>query len=480
MPSTAIPDAAPACRGQDPALWDVDHALHTRLTHRCPKCVGAVAICARCPVREACWAEALREGDVHTIRAGRALLPPYPGGVPRPAPACAYCGLPVLGGKGSRCCSTRCAAYERSAHRPAKVARPAAGAGPADAAQSAEVAQPAESARSAGRPPEADPRPATPTGSSDAPGPPEFIAAFAQAAVGMAMCDREGRIVQANGALADLFGYLPAELIGRSVSDLNHPADPDGLGPFVDQVCRGDTTQLRRETACRRRDGSVVWTQVALSPVRDGGGTPRFVLLVAVDVSVYHWQHAQLRHQARHDPLTGLANRRYVDEWLADRIANAGPADRLAACYLDLDRFKHVNDTFGHSVGDEVLGAIGHRLAQWARRRGLHESGLPGLLAARIGGDEFLVLLVRPGDGETLSGLSTSILADLAAPVSVPGGRRLAVSVSAGLLERPVRGTDPVALVRTVDRALYQAKRQGHGGSRVHAVQQQPMLRAAS
>jgi hypothetical protein len=109
-------EPGPACRGQDPTFWDLDHQVHTSLFARCDKCARAVAICTGCPVRLACRADATRFGDVHTIRGGRALASTS-FGRPEPVPECEVCGLPVLRGRRARCCSVLCTRIRAAAAR---------------------------------------------------------------------------------------------------------------------------------------------------------------------------------------------------------------------------------------------------------------------------------------------------------------------------------------------------------------------------
>jgi hypothetical protein len=118
---TAVGYAGPACRGQDPSLWDVDHDVHTSLLSRCAKCARAVQICTSCPIRQACGADAVRCRDVATIRGGRALGFTAAGQI-APVPNCGFCGLPVFRGRCARYCSALCTRMRASAVRNAKSA----------------------------------------------------------------------------------------------------------------------------------------------------------------------------------------------------------------------------------------------------------------------------------------------------------------------------------------------------------------------
>lgn len=161
----------------------------------------------------------------------------------------------------------------------------------------------------------------------------------------------------------------------------------------------------------------------------------------------------QLRHQATHDPLSGLPNRVAAFSRLSAALA-AGPSVGVGLCYLDLDGFKEVNDRHGHSAGDRLLVTVAERISLVARAY--------GTLAARIGGDEFIVVAeVSPGLAGMIE-LATSVLTEVSRPVPLPAGL-LAVSACAGITDHAASGITAEALVAAADTALYQAKSRGPG-----------------
>ncbi|MFD2763266.1 putative bifunctional diguanylate cyclase/phosphodiesterase [Micromonospora eburnea] len=160
---------------------------------------------------------------------------------------------------------------------------------------------------------------------------------------------------------------------------------------------------------------------------------------------------ARFRHQATHDPLTDLPNRTLFTERLTAALDDPGRgADRIGVCFLDLDRFKVVNDTLGHQVGDSLLVSVAQRL-----RRALGEH-----LVARLGGDEFVILVERTGCTEDAVKVAEAALAAVSEPALVEG-HELTVSASIGIVERPVAGTTPVELMRAADSTLHWAKAAG-------------------
>ncbi|MFC0003358.1 putative bifunctional diguanylate cyclase/phosphodiesterase [Micromonospora siamensis] len=158
---------------------------------------------------------------------------------------------------------------------------------------------------------------------------------------------------------------------------------------------------------------------------------------------------ARFRHQANHDPLTGLPNRTLFTERLTAAIEGRG-ADRVGVCFLDLDRFKVINDSLGHQIGDLLLVAVGERLRQAV---GEH-------LVARLGGDEFVILVERTGGTDDAVRVAETALAAVRRP-TVVAGHELTVSASIGIVEQPVDGTTPGELMRAAGSTLHWAKAAG-------------------
>ena len=161
----------------------------------------------------------------------------------------------------------------------------------------------------------------------------------------------------------------------------------------------------------------------------------------------------QLRHQATHDPLTGLPNRAAAYRRLNAALAAGGSA-RIGLCYLDLDGFKAVNDRYGHHAGDELLVTVAERIGRVARDH--------GALAARIGGDEFVVLDESAMGVRGMIALAAVILAEVSRPVPLSTGR-VCVSACAGIVECAAGSPDAASMVTDADAALYQAKSLGPG-----------------
>ncbi|WP_232665264.1 putative bifunctional diguanylate cyclase/phosphodiesterase [Pseudonocardia sp. TRM90224] len=276
-----------------------------------------------------------------------------------------------------------------------------------------------------------------------------FRAIFANAAIGIGIADMTGRIVDANVAFAAMLGYTVEEFCKLRVSDFVYPDDADGMWELYQQIIEGDRDSARVEKRYRHRDGHLVWTDLTASLIRDPTGVPLYTVAMAEDITTRRKLQERLRRQALHDPLTQLPNRTLFQDRLNTVFAR--PGARVGVCYLDLDRFKAVNDRLGHDIGDQLLVAVAARLDACVSAR--------GHLVARMGGDEFVVLVEDPPPHE-LELLAQTVLEALAPPVVV-GEHRLTASASIGVVECAVDETTPAEVLKSADVTLYWAKAEG-------------------
>nr|WP_232248448.1 bifunctional diguanylate cyclase/phosphodiesterase [Streptacidiphilus rugosus] len=275
-----------------------------------------------------------------------------------------------------------------------------------------------------------------------------FRAAFVDAGIGMALVDQDDLIIEANPALAEMLGHTVPELIRLHIREL---MDVEERARRVHrQLVRGERDRFRLEKRLRHRQGHAVWTNITVSLIRDSSGEPLYTLAMVEDVSDARRLGDRLHYQAMHDPLTQLPNRSLFFERLAGAFAEAD--QRIGLCYLDLDGFQAINDTLGHHVGDELLVAVARRLEQRFAPR--------GHLVARMGGDEFAVLVPRSADAKELTALAAEVVELLGAPYDL-SGQRVVATASVGVVERPVPGTTPTELVKDADATLCWAKTDG-------------------
>jgi len=281
-----------------------------------------------------------------------------------------------------------------------------------------------------------------------------FRSAFEYAAIGTALLDLEGRWIRVNPSLARLLGYRPDELTGRSFAELTHPDDRDESLEALNALIAGELSAYQIEQRYLHADGHPVWVSVSVSLVRDATGEPVHLIAQMQDISERKAVEDELTARALQDPLTGLPNRiLFLDRAQVALARMQRPHSPLAVFFVDLDRFKRVNDTFGHAAGDRVLEEVGALLKSLLR---------PSDTVSRFGGDEFTVLCEGTDEkGATL--VAGRIVEALARPFTL-GEHKVLLSASIGIAVTRDPDDDPEKLLRDADVAMYRAKRQG--GSR--------------
>ena len=270
----------------------------------------------------------------------------------------------------------------------------------------------------------------------------------------------DGTITEINDGFLATLGYARDELLGRHHSVLVDPTYAAGAeyAEFWRTLRTGAFLSGRYQRL--GKNGRGVWIQATYNPILDLNGRPskiiKFATDVTADVSLAE-AYEDAKRQAQHDAATALPNRVRLASYMTTALAD--PSGRLTVLYLDLDRFKPINDTFGHAVGDRVLGEIADRL-----RRSL----APDQIAARVGGDEFVV--VAPGlNDDAIEPFCQRLLDLVSVPIRHEGGE-LTVGVSIGIAVSPTDGTTPDELLRSADAALYRSKQNGRGSFSFYAV----------
>ena len=195
-----------------------------------------------------------------------------------------------------------------------------------------------------------------------------FRTVFLGAALGIGIIDRHGRVVEVNPALAEMLGVDPRAARGQDIKSLMKVAEEDEYWQRHDELLAGKAPAYSLESRILRPDGSVVWTRLRATAVRDDDGGIAMVIGLYEDVTEHRLASERLRHQATHDALTGLPNRLRLLEEVEELMDRAGPEERLGLCFLDLDGFKAVNDTLGHQAGDHLLTVVAARLTRAASR----------------------------------------------------------------------------------------------------------------
>jgi diguanylate cyclase (GGDEF)-like protein/PAS domain S-box-containing protein len=273
---------------------------------------------------------------------------------------------------------------------------------------------------------------------------------FNNVPLGLYRSTSDGTIIDANPALVRMLGY-PDRSSLLSVNAAQLYVDPAARS-VQQAILQREGVVFRYELQLRRRDGKIIWVEDNVIAVRDAEGRILYNEGSIQDITRRKADEETIKQLAYHDQLTGLPNRTLFNDRLDLAIARSRRARLgLAVMLLDLDYFKDINDTLGHSVGDKLLVAVGARLAGLLR-----ESDT----VCRMGGDEFLVLiegLARPEDVETVA---DTIIEQVRLPLVIDG-HTLVVTTSIGTAVYPVDGEDRDTLIRRADIAMYAAKRAG-------------------
>ncbi|CAL9622410.1 putative bifunctional diguanylate cyclase/phosphodiesterase [Streptomyces sp. enrichment culture] len=294
-----------------------------------------------------------------------------------------------------------------------------------------------------------------------------FRAVFEGAAIGIGIADLDGTVLEVNDALLRMFGGSEQNVRGRNVREWMHAEDAPQVWRLYQELVRGEREHYHVEKAFYRPDGTVLWTNLTVSLLRDADGRPQYQLALMEDTTERRLLNLRLRYEATHDALTGLPNRTLFFERL-EKALSAAPGQRFGLCYLDLDGFKTINDSLGHAAGDRLLVEVADRLQSCATA--------PGEMVARLGGDEFVALTTGTDTEREVDELAARIQNVLLAPVRIDG-RELTVRGSIGIVEGPAGGErSPAEVLRSADITMYRAK--SAGGNRCELADPEADARA--
>ena len=256
--------------------------------------------------------------------------------------------------------------------------------------------------------------------------------------------------VQVNHGGQRNLGYTMEKLKTLTPLDLKPEFTQQSFDTLLAPLRGGETRALVFETVHKRKDGSLYPVEVRLQ-LSQAESPPVFVAIIQ-DISERRQSEERLQHLAHHDPLTDLPNRVLLQDRLNQAMREAGQLERLVAViFLDLDRFKTINDTLGHHIGDALLKAVAERLAICLR---------PGDTVSRLGGDEFTIILANLAHVDDVTHVVQKIMGQFISPFRI-GGRDLFVSPSVGITLYPLDDKDAASLLKDADIAMYRAKELG-------------------
>jgi diguanylate cyclase (GGDEF)-like protein/PAS domain S-box-containing protein len=267
--------------------------------------------------------------------------------------------------------------------------------------------------------------------------------------------DRDSRFIRISRAMANYFGLTdPVQAVNKTDSDMFSSEHSEQALADEQEIMRTGRLIVgieEKETWPGGREG---WVRTTKVPLRNRKGEIMGTMGISSDITDRKLAETRIRHMALHDALTDLPNRILLADRLAQAVALAGRNQkRVAVLMLDLDRFKIVNDSLGHHVGDRLLQVVAKRL-----KASLRESDI----VARLGGDEFVIGLPSVADNEDIERVVQKVMAALVEPFQIEG-HELQISCSIGICQYPVDGENPEALLQSADAAMYRAKSKRRG-----------------
>ncbi len=278
-----------------------------------------------------------------------------------------------------------------------------------------------------------------------------FRQVFDHSPIGMVITGLDGKFAKVNAALCDMLGHTAEELAELTTKDLTHPDDLDATLHHFSELLRGDARSFSAEKRFRCRDGRYVWARVSVTAVTDAANKPLYFIGHVENVTERKQIEDRMAYDATHDALTGLPLRTLLLDHLELALAGARRhSTRVAVLFIDLDRFKHVNDSMGHAAGDELLTEVARRL-----RSAVREIDTPG----RFGGDEFVVVCPDLADVRDVVLIAERIRQLLEEPFQVRGAP-VFISASVGIAVADAE-TDAATLLGQADTAAYRAKDRG-------------------
>ena len=274
---------------------------------------------------------------------------------------------------------------------------------------------------------------------------------FESTAEGVLITDTRQNISAVNRAFSEITGYSENEALGKTPRLLASGLHDSAffIAMWHQLAAQG---HWQGEISNRRKNGEIYPCWLTISAVRDRDQVINHFVSVFADISSLKHAQARLDHQAHHDPLTGLPNRTLFENRLQAQLTDeSDPHSQGAVLFLDLDRFKHINDSLGHPVGDLLLKSIAHRLKEQVREIDT---------VARLGGDEFIILLPGLQQARDAEHVANKVLSCFSAPFEA-GDHEFFSSASIGISLYPQDGSDVTTLIKNADAAMYRSKAKG-------------------
>ena len=275
---------------------------------------------------------------------------------------------------------------------------------------------------------------------------------FELAAIGISHVNTSGRFIHVNRQLCSMLGYTEEELLGMTVKEISHPDDVNVTDKDKIRLHSGQIKEFKAEKRYLRKDGSPVWVALTITVKRDRKGQPLYDISVVEDISARKEAEERIQYLATHDDMTGLPNRAMFSQLLSHEVKSAHRYEhKFAVLFIDLDRFKLINDSLGHAAGDSLLKEMSSRLRGCLRASDV---------VARMGGDEFVVLVQGINESSQVATVARNILSVVIKPLEIHG-QECRITASIGICMYPDDADDEQSLMKNADMAMYLAKEEG-------------------
>lgn len=289
-----------------------------------------------------------------------------------------------------------------------------------------------------------------------------FEIIFDHTSIGVALINLDGHFSKVNKALCELLGYGEENMLEMNYYYLLHPSDMNKLQTHIQKLIDNKVKFYQTEQQVFHKNGEALWLMSTISLVRDAMDKPSYFVLQVQNISLQKKAEERLSHMAYHDPLTGLANRNKLEQFISHILASARRHQQeFALLFLDLDRFKNINDTIGHEAGDLLLQIVAERLRSTVRTTDM---------VARLGGDEFVLLVTDVKKSESVALISQKIL-DSVLQVIIIKGQEIYITTSIGISLYPYDGENMQTLMKNADLALYRAKEHGRNNYQFYTLE---------
>lgn len=284
----------------------------------------------------------------------------------------------------------------------------------------------------------------------------QFRNAFDTAAIGMALVSNKGQWLKVNHALCEMLGYQEDALLQMTFMDITHPDDLDLDQLYVKKLVKGELNHYQMEKRYLHKNGQIIDVLLSVSVVNDADGKVAHFVSQIVDITARKNEQERIRLLAFYDALTGLPNRRLFDERISHAFLGARRNKQtIALMFIDVDHFKHINDNYGHDIGDEVIKAIAGKMQVVLRASDT---------LSRFGGDEFVVLLTDVPNTEAALKVAENLRQPFAEKLTF-GSTSVRITLSIGVaIWSPEHDESVISLLKKADIALYDVKARGRDG----------------